>query len=47
MGAVCYKPKKATISREDILRVLNDKYQRESIIDTDLIKTLKTDEHNH
>jgi hypothetical protein len=44
MGAVCYKPKKATLSKEDILRVLNDKHLRESITEPDGAKTLKTDE---
>ncbi len=43
MGAVCYKPKKATLSRDDVLRAINDKHMRESIIDHDG-KTLKTDE---
>ena len=31
MGAVCYKPKTATITREDILKALNDKILRETI----------------
>ena len=31
MGAVCYKPKVATITREDILKALNDKMLRETI----------------
>jgi hypothetical protein len=31
MGAVCYKPKPAVITREDILRALNDKFLRETI----------------
>jgi hypothetical protein len=31
MGAVCYKPKKTTLNKSDILRALNDKYMRESI----------------
>jgi hypothetical protein len=43
MGAVCYKPKKATLSRDDILRAISDKHIRESITEPDA-KTLKTDE---
>ena len=43
MGAVCYKPKRTTISREDVLRALNDKHLKETITEPD-IKTLKTDE---
>jgi hypothetical protein len=31
MGAVCYKPKPPTITREDILKALNDKIIRETI----------------
>ena len=31
MGAVCYKPKPNTITREDILKALNDKIIKESI----------------
>jgi hypothetical protein len=31
MGAVCYKPKPATITREDILKALNDKMLKETI----------------
>jgi methyl coenzyme M reductase beta subunit len=46
MGAVCYKPKPTTISKEDVLRALNDKHIKESITDPDGYKTYKTDE-NH
>ena len=31
MGAVCYKPKPATITKEDVLRALNDKLVKDSI----------------
>ena len=43
MGAVCYKPKKATLSKEDVLKALNAKHLKESITEPDS-KTLKTDE---
>jgi hypothetical protein len=43
MGAVCYKPKKTNINKDDILRVLNDKRLKESITDPDYVRTLKTD----
>ena len=46
MGAVCYKPKPATITQADILRALNDKHLKESITEPDSNgKTLKTDEN--
>jgi hypothetical protein len=44
MGAVCYKPKPTTISKDDVLRALNDKHLKETITDPDGIKTFKTDE---
>lgn len=48
MGAVCYKPKKATLSKDDILRVLSDKHLRQSITEPEGSKTLKTDDmYNH
>lgn len=31
MGAVCYKPKPATLTKEDVLRALTDKMIRETI----------------
>ena len=37
MGAVCYKPKKMTINKDDILRVLSDKHLKESITDPDYV----------
>jgi len=43
MGAVCYKAKRAIISKEDILRAINDKHIKETITEPDS-KTLKTDE---
>lgn len=47
MGAVCYKPKKAAISKQDILRALNDKHIKESITEPDGgYKTSKTEDHN-
>jgi hypothetical protein len=44
MGAVCYKPKKATLSKDDILRALNDKHLKESITEPDGAKALKADD---
>lgn len=44
MGAVCYKPKPATITQADILRALNDKHLKTTITEPDGSKTLKTDE---
>lgn len=44
MGAVCYKPKPATITQADILRALNDKHLKATITEPDGVKTLKTDE---
>ena len=44
MGAVCYKPKPSTISKEDVLKVLNDKFIRESITEHDGYRTVKTNE---
>lgn len=44
MGAVCYKPKPASISKEEILRALNDKHLKSSITEPDGTKTFKTDE---
>ena len=44
MGAVCYKPKPATISKDEILRALTDKHLKESITEPDGSKTIKTDE---
>ncbi len=44
MGAVCYKPRPTTISKDDVLRALNDKHIKESITEPDGFKTNKTDE---
>ena len=48
MGAVCYKPKPSTISKDDVLRALNDKHLKDVITEpADILKTLnKTDENN-
>ena len=46
MGAVCYKPKPTTISKQEVLRALNDKHLKLSITEPDLVKTLKTEEHS-
>ena len=35
MGAVCYKPKPMSLTKEDILRALNDKHLKESITEPD------------
>lgn len=45
MGAVCYKPKPSTISKEDILRALSDKHLKETITEPDGFKTFKTEEN--
>ena len=42
MGAVCYQPKKKTVSKEEILRAMGDKSKLETITDPDH-KTLKTE----
>ena len=44
MGAVCYKPKPTTISKDDVLRALMDKHVKESITDPDSYKSFKSEE---
>jgi hypothetical protein len=44
MGAVCNQPKRTFISKEDILRALNDQHAKTLITEPDYGKTLKTDE---
>lgn len=44
-AAVCYKAKPSSISKDDVLRALNDKHLRETITEPDGMKTFKTDEH--
>lgn len=31
MGAVCYKPKRSNVSKDDVLRALTDRHVRETI----------------
>ena len=45
MGAVCYQPKKKTVSKEEILRAMGDKSKLETITDPDH-KTLKTEQRD-
>jgi hypothetical protein len=44
MGAVCYKAKPTNISKDDVLRALNDKYLKETITEPDGLRTHKTEE---
>lgn len=46
MGAVCYKPKRTTLSKEEVLRALTDKHLKQSIFETEG-KTDKTEEHSN
>ena len=43
MGAVCYQPKKKAVSKEDILKAIQDKVTKEKITEPDY-KTLKSEE---
>jgi hypothetical protein len=36
MGAVCYKPKKSSISKDDIIRALNKQHQKELITEPEI-----------
>ena len=47
MGAVCYKPKSSTISKDEVLRALSDKHMKELITEPDGLKTFKTEEQQH
>jgi len=40
MGAVCYKPKKMTLSRDEVLKALTDKHLKETILDRDRSRSL-------